>query len=152
MKCWLNIFFYFLILSSCMSLLGQTRNIQSTFFFCLCSVIMVKMKQDLHLGDIIFVSSPSPSPPLSLCMLSSRPAGIDSLPPPLQPDSDKNPGMSANWAPHRKTQSLLQDAQLVISFPALRLKKESGYNTATISCFFLSFLEGTKTWRSIKTR
>lgn len=54
----------------------------------------------------VVLQSCAPSLPLPLsplCMLSSRPAGIDSLPPPLQPDSDTT-GMSANWEPHSDTE------------------------------------------------
>lgn len=82
---------------------AHLNQMEETFFFMFhfktqqhsFSDETVKIKQHLHLGGITIMCSLPSSPPISLCMLSSRPAGIDSLPPPLQPDSDTT-GMSAN--------------------------------------------------------
>ena len=109
-------------------------------------------------------SLPPLPPSLSLCMLSSRPAGIHSLPPPLQPDSDTT-GMSANWHTHTHThahsrtrteaQTRSWVAQLVISFTSLKEKKrkkkkkeESGLRR---ELFFRSWRD-IETWRRIRTR
>ena len=97
-------------------------------------------------------SLPPLPPSLSLCMLSSRPAGIHSLPPPLQPDSDTT-GMSANWHTHTHTRTLTHThrgtnplvSRTTCDFFHLaegeeKEEEEGGEWTATGA--FLSFLEG----------
>lgn len=108
-KCWFDVFFLFSWSLSLQTLRLWRHFIHGSLllfspfqksFLC----IYWKLKSSLHSGALTFMHSLPP--PLSLCRLSSPPAGTLPLPPPLQPDSDTDRHVCKLREPQRERRTI----------------------------------------------